>query len=136
MSNYDESYLCFAQRTKRNLDFIQQSSGDETLKIYEVTQLVNSLLGILLFPRSYMWKHFKSFELDQLNLQDWPDLTNQSPVLDKLSPDNLEQVLREMRNAVAHNDLKFISDRNNEIECIVFLNINSKIVKKLIGSGF
>lgn len=126
MSNYDESYLSFARRTKRNLEFIQQSSGDSTLKIYEVTQLVNSLLGLLLFPRSYTWGSFRSYRLNRLDPQQWPNLTNQSTSLDKLPIPHLERVLREMRNAVAHNDIRFIADRNNEIERIVFRNINSK----------
>ena len=126
MSNYDESYLSFARRTKRNLDFILQASGDPKLQVFEVTQLVNSLLGLLLFPRSHTWGYLRSYKLDQLDPQDWPNLTNQSTVHDKLLVDNLEQVLQEMRNAVAHNDLKFISGRNDEIECIVFRNINSK----------
>jgi len=126
MSNYDESYLSFARRTKRNLDFIQQASGDPKLQVFEVTQLVNSLLGLLLFPRSHTWGYLRSYKLDQLDPQDWPNLTNQSTVHDKLLVDNLEQVLQEMRNAVAHNDLSFIPDRNNDIERIVFRNENSK----------
>ncbi len=126
MSMFDESYLSFARRTKRNLDFIQQNSGILTSDIYEVTQLVNSLLGLLLFPRTYTWGYFRSYKLNQLDPQQWPNLTNQSTAHDKLTINNLEQVLREMRNAVAHNDLTFIPDQNNEIERIVFRNENSK----------
>ena len=126
MSMFDESYLSFARRTKRNLDFIQQNSGILTFDIYEVTQLVNSLLGLLLFPRTYTWGYFRSYKLNKLDPRDWPDLTNRSTAHDKLPVNNLEQVLREMRNAVAHNDLSFIPDRNNDIERIVFRNENSK----------
>lgn len=124
---FDETYLSFARRTKRNLDFIQQASDDQTLQIYEVTQLVNSLLGLLLFPRIYTWGYFRSYRLNQLDPQRWPNLTNQSIARDKLPVFNLEHVLREMRNAVAHNDLKFIANRDNEIERIVFQNENSKV---------
>ena len=123
---FDETYLSFARRTKRNLDFIQQASGDPTLQIYEVTQLVNSLLGLLLFPRIYTWGYFRSYRINQLDPQRWPNLTNQSIARDKLPVFTLEHVLREMRNAVAHNDLKFIADRDNEIERIGFRNENSK----------
>lgn len=123
---FDESYLSFARRTKSNLDFIQQASGDPKLQVYEVTQLVNSLLGLLLFPRTYTLGYFRSYKLNQLDPHCWPDLTNQSNARDKLPIITLEQVLREMRNAVAHNDLSFIPDRNNDIQRIVFQNENSK----------
>ena len=48
--NYESVIRDFAERTRKNLRAIEdlQAKGGEA---YEVTQLVNSMLGLLVFPR-------------------------------------------------------------------------------------
>ena len=55
--DYDKTNLVldFARRTKKNLEFIEHSLTRDRLNsendVYEVTQLINSLLGLLVFPQ-------------------------------------------------------------------------------------
>lgn len=50
MEYHERFIIDFAKRTRANLEFIEQAkpSGDQ---VFEVTQLVNSLLGLLVFSR-------------------------------------------------------------------------------------
>ena len=50
MSSYNIEHLLksFASRTMKNLEFIEKNYSDEGL--YEITQLINSLLGLIVLP--------------------------------------------------------------------------------------
>lgn len=52
MSNYNVNYFLkdFSQRTIKNLKYIEDNSTWNTNNIYEVTQLINSFLGLIVFP--------------------------------------------------------------------------------------
>lgn len=47
---YEEVIHDFAQRTRKNLKVIE-SLQEAGLEVFEVTQLVNSCLGLLVFPQ-------------------------------------------------------------------------------------
>lgn len=92
--------LYFAQRTRTNLAFIKNAfdAGEE---VHVVTQLVNSLLGLVVFP----WE--KSFykRAKETSLEGWPKW---SVTLGKCV--TLEDLIEHLRNGIAHMDIEFSSD--------------------------
>ena len=91
----------FAERTKKNLELLNNSS-------YDVTQLINSLVGLLIIPRDYGFRHINDNLIE-------PELRN--AVLQGVqmntypSEISLNSVLTHMRNAVCHSRMKFHVDK-------------------------
>lgn len=65
---YSNDYLMdFAQRTKENLKFIkeeadrQRASGikEENLTVFEVTQMINSFVGFIMFPKQMFFRYLE-----------------------------------------------------------------------------
>ncbi len=99
------------RRTMTNLRFVEQHRQNDGP--FEVTQLVNSFLGAMAHP----WEQFKS-ELNQLSLQDaerdgWPRVVKERPK--DQAPQSLGDLLRLVRNSLAHGNIKFLPDDANEI---------------------
>lgn len=104
--------LGFAQRTLQNLDHIEQArkAGDDDVHV--ITQRTVSLLGLIVFP----WlegfdESIKSKELRTLEEEGWPSwsfLQGESKTLGDL--------LRHLRNAIAHKRLRFSSDSRDPEE--------------------
>ncbi len=103
-------------RTKANLDFIRQEYDRGNRDVWDVTQLVNSFLAALAHPWE-SWRRERA-EMLQLSLLEaeargWPRLQKDDPRDD--DPRNLGDLLRLMRNACAHGNIRFISDSQNNI---------------------
>lgn len=63
----------FARRTRQNLDLLRNIQKQHPeLEIYEVTQLVNSMLGLLVFPQQQYIRDVPAIPLDELACQGWP----------------------------------------------------------------
>lgn len=98
----------FAQRVRKNLEFVikERSEGKE---VHEVTQLVTSLLGIIVFP----WEdealgHLESVLLKDLESEGW---TGWKILLDeKNDTKTLGKLIWHLRNAVSHRRIRFSSD--------------------------
>lgn len=90
----------FTARTKENLAQLNST--------YDVTQLINSLVGLLIIPRDYGFKYINDDLLD-------PILKNAifQKVVENSYPDGttLKSVLTHMRNAVCHSRMKFHVDK-------------------------
>lgn len=56
MAEYIEFVKEFAARTKSNLDFIKKAKTQQPIELYEFTQLVNSLFGLLVIPQQREWR--------------------------------------------------------------------------------
>ena len=69
--NYESVIRDFAERTRKNLRAIEdlQAKGGEA---YEVTQLVNSMLGLLVFPRERFIDQIPQTSLSDLEADGWP----------------------------------------------------------------
>lgn len=104
--NYDDLLKDFTKRTKRNLAVIEElhEKGEE---VYEVTQLVNSCLGLLVFPKERFIQEIPETPLEQLEQEGWPipKLTGNFP-----QARNLRELIRYLRNAIAHFNIEFIGD--------------------------
>lgn len=107
----------FAQRTRHNLDVIRacQAQGEE---VYEATQLINSMLGLLVLPKEHYYNNIPTTPLEQLRTDGWP-----APVLDGefKSPKHLRDLVRLLRNSVAHFNVEFVAP-TGEIEGVILSN--------------
>ena len=99
-----------ARRTRRNLDVIKaQADGQDEHdpKVYEVTQLINSLLGLIVFPNEEWVKKQPDEDLSVLFGQGWP---NPVFLANKVNSSRLKDLVRYLRHSVAHCNVKFIPE--------------------------
>jgi hypothetical protein len=99
--------LAFAYRTGKNLWYIE-SSSTEGADVHVVTQLVLSLLGLIVFPWAILENSknkVKSLLLADLVKEGWPEWESQGNACKGLG-----QLLRRVRNAAAHRGVFFTSD--------------------------
>lgn len=113
-------------RTMENLRIVDElhfaGDGSRYGCPYEVTQLVNSFLGALAYPwEDLRGGFFKSSVEDARRRWGFPEM----PASDENDnePKNLHQLLRELRNGVAHGNIKFFADSTDEIESIEIWNM-------------
>jgi hypothetical protein len=106
--------LTFADRTRKNLKFINEARRNNQ-DVHPVTQTVNSMLGLLIFPHEKGFDaSIKKMPLAQLSSEGWPriDVTlGESATLGEL--------VRRMRNAAAHRRITFSSDSSDALQEVV-----------------
>lgn len=109
--DYEQVVRDFAHRTVRNLELVEDvaASGQEA---FEITQLVNSTLGLLVFPKEEYYDAIPRKALQDLRDDGWP-----VPAAVGELPDanDLQQLMRYMRNAVAHYNVQFLADTKGEL---------------------
>jgi hypothetical protein len=105
--NYESLIRDFAERTRKNLRAIEdlQAKGGEA---YEVTQLVNSMLGLLVFPRERFLDQIPQTSLSDLEADGWPV---PKVVGDFPQARDLRELIRYLRNAIAHFNIEFIGEK-------------------------
>lgn len=108
----------FAKRTLSNLESIKQNK--ELSDVYEVTQLINSLLGLLVFPKEEFWDYIRPVPIANVPHADKiRTLTNES----KTIPADLKALVEVLKHSVAHFNITFKrNDRSTYIEDIVIWN--------------
>ena len=118
MSNFDLEDE-FIARTQKNLIAIE-CLKDISCKVYEVTQLLNSMLGLLIFPKERrLYEKIQPKSWDTMVEEGWP-----LPSGDNAHVSDLEELIRHMRNAVAHCKFNLTTD-HDEISSIEFRDIPS-----------
>ena len=111
----------FVERTRKNLEYVQLSkSNDSSLDVYEVTQLINSLLGLLVFPQQRYFDSIPETPIEELVEMGWPvpKLIGDFPQVK-----DLKTLFRYLRNAISHFNIEFISDHTHVISGIRVWNI-------------
>ncbi len=112
----------FARRTRDNLRQLQalKSSGAD---VYEVTALVNSMLGLLVFPQQRYVDSIPETPIEELSRQGWP-----IPAVVGSFPQvsNLRQLVRHLRNAISHFNVEFFSDGAGQIAGLVVWNVDPR----------
>lgn len=98
----------FIQRTRTNLELVERFYAEQS-EGHVITQLTNSLLGIIIYP----WEHeglgpLKSMEMSTLGLEGWPD-----QILKLGDSKSIGEFIKHMRNAVAHGRIIFSSDSHD-----------------------
>lgn len=122
---YENLLLDFINRTKRNLEVIQKISLDASKEnqVHEVTQLINSLFGLLIFPKEKMFDSIPEIPYTDLVEKGWPKIEIIQSQAYELT---LKEFVRLMRNSLAHFNVEFLSD-GKTISGIKLWNIrNSK----------
>lgn len=123
---YEEVIRDFAKRTLKNLTVIETLERDGK-DVFEVTQLVNSCLGLLVFPQQEFVDHIPKIPLSELVMEGWP--------IPKIVGDfeqaaDLNQLIRFLRNAITHYNIKFNGDGQNSISLLTVWNIDSRSDRK------
>jgi len=117
---YEDVIRDFAERTRKNLRAIEHLLADGE-EVYEVTQLVNSMLGLLVFPREEFIDRIPETSLIDLKRKGWP-IPKVRSGFPQIS--NLKELVRYLRNAIAHFNIEFIGDGTNQIRLLRVWNIN------------
>jgi hypothetical protein len=106
------------RRTINNLEFVEQSAT--TTGPFEVTQLINSFIGALAHP----WEQLKA-ELNDMPLSDaagWPTIRKELP--SDADPDSIGELVRLLRNAIAHGNMEFMPGKQGDIKALRIWNKN------------
>jgi hypothetical protein len=123
MGHYPEESSAFIReffkRTLHNHDtYIEDNRLNKGRYPYDVTQTVNSFLGLVIFLKDAEISF--SSELDNFVIahtpSQWSCLNGNNQVEEK----NFKNYLTRLRNAVSHRKIKSIPDDNNEIIAIEF----------------
>lgn len=103
----------FVARTRQNLNYVREAAlvcpGHEETgpAVYEFTQLVNSMLGLLVFPQQRFFDNIPETPLVELEKTGWPAIRVSEGFPDKV--DNLKALMRYLRNAIAHFNIEFLT---------------------------
>jgi hypothetical protein len=100
----DDLISDFASRTLKNLDFVQRQVREGNTDLFEVTQLWNSLLGLIVLPLETDKGRIPATPMAELESQGWPRLTKNTH-----DHESLHSLVKHLRNAVAHANVRFIA---------------------------
>ncbi|HEX6367513.1 MAG TPA: HEPN family nuclease [Longimicrobium sp.] len=95
----------FAERTRKNLLYVDEAfqAGAD---VHVITQLVNSLLGLVVFPwEKSVVERFRHIPLATLKEKGWPEWQ-----LTTGQCSTLGQLIRCLRNGTSHGHIQFSSD--------------------------
>jgi len=101
----------FARRTQENLRLLKEMNN-QGVPVYEVTAIINSMLGLLVFPQQTYIDSIPEIPIDVLEIEGWPIPT---VVGDFPQVQNLRQLVRHLRNAISHFNIQFTSDHSDQI---------------------
>src|SRR5262249_28399444 len=106
--------LGFANRTLKNMRHVETASenGED---VHVVTQLANSLLGLVVFPweRNFV-AHIQRLKLVDLAARGWPKWN-----VTLGSCRTLGELTRHLRNAVAHGRISYSSEGRSDLTVIL-----------------
>ncbi len=113
----------FAYRTKKNLDFINKNKN--THKIFETTQMINSFLGLIIFPQER--SIFNKISCDPVFLSKLIHCIKKNTYEGEI---DFSKILRHLRNSIAHGKIEINSleeeDKHFEINNLIFKDKNPK----------
>jgi hypothetical protein len=103
--NYQDVIRDFAERTQANLLAIEKLR-EGGAAVYQTTQIVNSMLGLLVFPREEFVTQIPETPFAELLQDGWP-----APRVGKGFPEvpNLRELIRYLRNPIAHFNIAFLT---------------------------
>ncbi len=114
---YEELVKDFTLRTKKNLSFIKQALSEDK-EVYEVTQLINSMLGLFVFPQQKFYNKIPKTPLSELEKSGWPV----PRVKEKyIQAKDLKTLARYLRNGIAHFNLRF-TESDGHVDGLIIWN--------------
>ena len=107
MSEYSEETFAkdFAERTLKNLI---NYSGE-----YEVTQLINSAIGLLMIPKEEFFNEIIDNIISCQLLKKMREAIDFDEITSKNKKNSLKNIVIHIRNGIAHGHMKFISEDVN-----------------------
>lgn len=108
------------RRTMANLEFIEANRSRKGP--YEVTQLINSFLGALVHPLEEFPEDLARVPLGEAEVRGWPRIAKERPA--DRDPGSIAELIRFMRNAMAHGNIEFLPDALGEIAALRLWNVN------------
>ncbi|MET3968448.1 HEPN family nuclease [Bradyrhizobium sp. S3.9.1] len=108
MTDYAVTVRHFAQRTRKNLEKIEELSKLKPNEYFEVTQLINSAIGLLMFPQQEFFDDIPKKSLAELKKDGWPIPSFEHG---QERTQNLRDLVKNMRNSFAHFNIDFASDK-------------------------
>lgn len=124
MSEYKDFVKDFACRTYKNLEFIEKTQEARYEELYEFTQLINSLLGLLVIPQQRENDRIDNNFVEAETLEH----LRSSIERDDYNRREFKDIIRHMRNAVAHGSVQIVPN-DGTITGIIFTD-NSDHNKK------
>lgn len=115
---YEDVVADFAHRTRRNLRAIESLQA-EGADVFEATQLINSMLGLLVFPREEFVARIPRIPLSALEAEGWPVPTMRPGFA---AAADLAELVRYLRNAISHFNIEFIGDGQGQIRTVRLWN--------------
>jgi hypothetical protein len=117
--DYQNVIRDFAERTRTNLELVEDHVKRAPGTAFEFTQLVNSMLGLLVFPTERYHSRIPPTPLSDLRESGWP-----VPVASENLPDppDLRSFVRYLRNAIAHFNIKFEADGRGQLTGLTVWN--------------
>jgi hypothetical protein len=115
MSHYKNQEFDFVDRTKLIIEQYDKLELAEAEK-FEVTLLLNCLIGLLILPQQY-W--FDSLPTDLVSQKDWGINSNHISTI-KEETKNVKDVARHLRNSISHYRFRAFENKSNNISSIKF----------------
>jgi hypothetical protein len=112
--------LDIMRRSMQNLSFVEAAAGPSGP--YEVTQLINTFLGALVHPYEVMQNDLDAIPVSEAETLGWPAI-----VCERTSdsePSSIGDLIRLMRNGVAHGNIEFLPAAWGEIHAIRIWNVH------------
>ena len=109
-------------RTMYNLTFVEDHAAPHGP--FEVTQLINSFLGALAHPWEKFQDDLRVMPLEDARKRGWPAIDKERAT-DK-APVSLGDLLRLMRNALAHGNIEFLPGLSGEIQAMRLWNCDRR----------
>jgi hypothetical protein len=105
----------FIERTKKILfQYRNNFSNDEK---YEVTLLMNCLLGLIILPQQHWYEQLPEEEIEY---EKWGIKRNHVIYIKEDETINIKNILRHLRNSISHYRFKAFSNSDKKIEYIYF----------------
>lgn len=116
MSHYKNQEIDFINRTKA---IIQQYDSFQIVEKekYEVTLLLNCLIGLLILPQQH-W--FDSLPTDIVSQKEWGINPKHISSIKDGETKNVKNVARHLRNSIAHYNFKVFENKSKDISSIKF----------------
>lgn len=144
MTEYKVFVKDFVERTLHNLEFLEKKHKSGQYEVYEFTQLVNSLLGLLVIPQQLKGSQIDNKFIDNQILKKLQGaITKDEYALVGPPHDSFEQILYHMRNAIAHGKLKMgaidgdistieFKDRNKRTKQLFIIRLDIDLLREFV----
>lgn len=124
-----EPILDIMRRSMANLEFIEAHAGPNGP--YEVTQLINTFLGALAHPFEAMRDDLMVRPIAEAVALGWPDLSKER--IEDRDPSSLGDLIRLMRNGMAHGNIEMLSDAKRQICALRLWNTDPRTKMRTWG---